>query len=65
MFRHLSMITKYDPIMKSTFICPRCNNETEINDGIIRVIEVSSEKDNRYGYDPYYSRIITKYYISV
>ena len=48
--------------MKKTFVCPRCDKEIDIKDGIIRAIEISSEKDNRYGYDPYYFRIVTKYY---
>jgi hypothetical protein len=48
--------------MKKTFMCPKCGKETGIEDGVVRAVEISSEIDNRYGYNPYYFRIITKYY---
>ena len=48
--------------MERIFICPKCDKEIDFKDGIIRAVEVSSEVDNRYGYNPYRSTIVTKYY---
>ena len=48
--------------MNSSFKCPMCGNEIETKDGTVRAVEVSSEVDNKYGYNPYHNRIIIKYY---
>ena len=47
---------------KASFYCPRCGKETEKADGIVRAVEVSSEIDNKYGYNPSRFTIVTKYH---
>lgn len=49
-------------INKKNFICPRCGKEIDIKDAIIRSITISSNIDNRYGYNPYFTRIVDKFY---
>lgn len=48
--------------MSKTFVCPRCGKEFKYQEGKIRRVTISSDIDNRYGYNPYVTKIINKYY---
>lgn len=49
-------------MQRGHFICPRCGKQELKENAVIHSIEISSDVDLSRGYNPYMTKIVTKYY---
>ena len=49
-------------MQEGNFICPRCGKKEDIKDAEVLSVVVSSVVDMSHGYNPYMTKIVTKYY---